>query len=600
MSPVVHVVSPVSRTAVLGEFTMAYNGMNPMSANSPYAARYAGSALYRNGSMGNGNTDFNVMFSNWGSGFIDSWSSPANAPGGSSHYVGLQGFHYNHVNNSQAYGFQMACAGEAVNRYFWRNAWPNLNGWVEMIHSGNIGSQSVNYATSAGTASSANSVAWGNVSSKPSNIMYYQSFTLDANTMDSNSTGFTYSVNAPYTGPIARFSTGGGYDLWLNAPYGGNGYGLAFRTRNGDAGSFNSWQYPAVYGVNANGGGALYATIYYDQDNTGYYLNPASTTNLNTLYVNDWYYINGGGGLYFSSYGRGIRSADAEGNSYGNATTYGSGRNGWSGWGIGTRHVFMSTTGDNVGVHDNSRGWIWYWNGSFTSFDFGYTQFAGSARAPIFYDSNDTGYYVDPNGTSYCNRVDVNTHYNYGWYRNFTNNTGLYSENTTMHWSSKDNGYWDVSSTNTVSSIRFFTGGHVSALRGYVYANTSNEIGFLNSAGSWSLRMDNSGNATASGDVTAFSDARVKTNINTIENALEKTLALRGVTYNRTDNEDIRTKVGVIAQEIIEVLPEVVNQDNDGIYSVSYGNITALLIEAIKEQQSQIEELKSIINGLTK
>jgi hypothetical protein len=58
--------------------------------------------------------------------------------------------------------------------------------------------------------------------------------------------------------------------------------------------------------------------------------------------------------------------------------------------------------------------------------------------------------------------------------------------------------------------------------------------------------------------------------------------------------------VGVIAQEIIEVLPEVVNQDNDGMYNVSYGNITALLIEAIKEQQLQIEELKSIINGLTK
>jgi hypothetical protein len=93
--------------------------------------------------MGYGTVDCNVMFSNWGSGFIDSWSSPANAPGGSTHYVGLQGFHYNHVNNSQAYGFQMLCAGEADNRFFWRSAWPNLRSWVEMIHSGNIGSQTV-------------------------------------------------------------------------------------------------------------------------------------------------------------------------------------------------------------------------------------------------------------------------------------------------------------------------------------------------------------------------------------------------------------------------------------------------------------------------
>jgi hypothetical protein len=122
--------------------------------------------------------------------------------------------------------------------------------------------------------------------------------------------------------------------------------------------------------------------------------------------------------------------------------------------------------------------------------------------------------------------------------------------------------------------------------------------GWSAAANRWQLDM--SGNMTVAGDVTAYSDARVKTNIQTIENALEKTLALRGVTYNRTDSEDTRTKVGVIAQEIIEVLPEVVNQDNDGMYNVSYGNITALLIEAIKEQQSQIEELKSIINGLTK
>ena len=70
--------------------------------------------------------------------------------------------------------------------------------------------------------------------------MYYQGFTLDANTMDPNSTGFTYSVNAPYTGPIARFSTGGGYDLWLNGQYSGSGNTLAFRTKNGDSGTLNS------------------------------------------------------------------------------------------------------------------------------------------------------------------------------------------------------------------------------------------------------------------------------------------------------------------------------------------------------------------------
>jgi hypothetical protein len=76
---------------------------------------------------------------------------------------------------------------------------------------------------------------------------------------------------------------------------------------------------------------------------------------------------------------------------------------------------------------------------------------------------------------------------------------------------------------------------------------------------------------------------------------------LRGVSYNRTDLEDKTKKIGFIAQEVKETVPEVVtyNEEADK-YGVSYGNVTALLVEAIKEQQTQIEELKSIINGLTK
>jgi predicted heme/steroid binding protein len=116
-----------------------------------------------------------------------------------------------------------------------------------------------------------------------------------------------------------------------------------------------------------------------------------------------------------------------------------------------------------------------------------------------------------------------------------------------------------------------------------------------------------SGSITAGGDVTAYSDARVKTNVHTIENALEKVLALRGVSYTRTDSEDKKTKIGVIAQETLPIVPEVVNQDNDGMYNVSYGNFGGLFIEAFKEQQQQIKaqaeqisELKSIIDGLTK
>ena len=150
------------------------------------------------------------------------------------------------------------------------------------------------------------------------------------------------------------------------------------------------------------------------------------------------------------------------------------------------------------------------------------------------------------------------------------------------------------------------TGAIMSFHRGGVYAiNMGLDSDNVFRIGGWSaspnrFQMDMSGNLTMAGDVTAYSDARVKENVKTIENALSKTLALRGVSYNRIDSEDNKTKIGVIAQEILPIVPEVVNQDNDGMYNVSYGNLAGLFIEAIKEQQTQIEELKTIINGLTK
>jgi hypothetical protein len=108
------------------------------------------------------------------------------------------------------------------------------------------------------------------------------------------------------------------------------------------------------------------------------------------------------------------------------------------------------------------------------------------------------------------------------------------------------------------------------------------------------------GAITAGGDITAFSDSRIKEDIQVIDNALEKVQGIRGVTFNRKDTSDkSKRHAGVIAQEVLEVLPEVVNKDKDtGLYNVAYGNIVALLIEGMKEQQSQIEELKKEIKEL--
>ena len=104
-------------------------------------------------------------------------------------------------------------------------------------------------------------------------------------------------------------------------------------------------------------------------------------------------------------------------------------------------------------------------------------------------------------------------------------------------------------------------------------------------------------NIWTSGNVTAYSDIRVKTNIEKIDNALDKVCQLSGYTFDRTDTTDVKRQTGVIAQELVKVLPEAViggpTEDNpDALYSVAYGNIVGLLIEAIKELKAEVEELK--------
>jgi hypothetical protein len=98
--------------------------------------------------------------------------------------------------------------------------------------------------------------------------------------------------------------------------------------------------------------------------------------------------------------------------------------------------------------------------------------------------------------------------------------------------------------------------------------------------------------------VRADSDRRIKDNIETIDNAIDKVKRLRGTYFTRKDLTDKTKKhIGLIAQEVLEVIPEVVGGSEETTYSVGYGEIVAVLIEAIKEQQEQIEEMRNLING---
>jgi hypothetical protein len=128
----------------------------------------------------------------------------------------------------------------------------------------------------------------------------------------------------------------------------------------------------------------------------------------------------------------------------------------------------------------------------------------------------------------------------------------------------------------------------------YLVANGC--VGINGSTTSSSYGMYVSGGIYSTGNITAYSDRRAKKEIVTIDGALGKTLALRGVYYKvieevvKDEAHHDKRQMGVIAQEVLEVVPEVVTYDKENDkYGVSYANMVGLLIEAIKEQQTVID-----------
>ena len=121
-----------------------------------------------------------------------------------------------------------------------------------------------------------------------------------------------------------------------------------------------------------------------------------------------------------------------------------------------------------------------------------------------------------------------------------------------------------------------------------------NDIG---DSSSNSLTVDSSGNVEINGDlsldgtITEASTMRIKTNIETLESPLDKITKLRGVSYNLKKNK--QPSIGMIAEEVEQIFPELVSKDEDGkAAAMSYGRMTAVLLEAIKELKQEVDELR--------
>ena len=166
------------------------------------------------------------------------------------------------------------------------------------------------------------------------------------------------------------------------------------------------------------------------------------------------------------------------------------------------------------------------------------------------------------------------------------------------------NGVVSGSSQITYTSISSIPGGIVSGssqvLGGTgIHSGSSGDYQF-NSIGVGTAASALAGEIRATNDITAFysSDIRLKENIQPIQNALEKVESISGNTYDwKAGYEEIHSHkgndVGVIAQEIEEILPQIVTNRDNGYKAVQYEKIVPLLIEAIKELSAKIKELEN-------
>jgi len=199
--------------------------------------------------------------------------------------------------------------------------------------------------------------------------------------------------------------------------------------------------------------------------------------------------------------------------------------------------------------------------------------------------------------------------------------TGLYSGTTNgAHWypnTATSYGTWRIDgSRGGYSGIYLHSGGAVvigmydSGGNGGDYHQASGKwshywhrgntcLGINNSTTSSSYSLYVTGAIYATNNITAYSDRRVKENIVQIDGALEKVNKLTGVYYNKIDDEKKNKEIGFIAQDVNEVVPELVTYAEDvDQYGVKYGNTTALLVEAVKELTQQVKDLKQEIDKM--
>ena len=392
---------------------------------------------------------------------------------------------------------------------------------------------------------------------------------------------------------------GNGYEAMVRYNGGsGSGWYAGKRTSGGinSTADFHFYAEAAgadVFGITAGGiaiaSGDMRAPIFYDSNDTGYYVDSNNRTSLNTLTVNggtNYFY----GITYFETnnggYSGDTNSAKLQAYSSSNNSAFMSFHKG------GHYAVNFGLDADNVmrigGWSAATNRWQLDMSGN--------NWVASSFRAPIFYDSNDTGYFLDPNSVSVLHTLINNA----GWLEVRSN----------------------VASSNPTTESGLFFGWNKSGGNGeanIIVDGGANTGQFLfqryNGGGSYTniFQADIYGLTANSGTVGVFSDIRLKTNITNASPKLNDLMKLNVVNYDFVGEYSVLGKqLGFIAQEVEQIFPSLVKEqdtrqyDDQGNYIKGYqdtkilkvGMEFAMLVKAMQEQQLIIESLKSRIETL--
>lgn len=359
--------------------------------------------------------------------------------------------------------------------------------------------------------------------------------------------------------------------------------------------------------------GAIYATIFYDANNTGYYVDPNNNSYVYSL--TGAAYVRSNGNIYTDAdYGYGhvgvytsvrYQGVFAMGDAYklpSNGTSTG------NLYGIAWSHPNTGGQAGNLASH----GMLILENGGFQgAWGGGSLRTPGNIYTPIMYDWNNSGYYCDPNGTSRLASINADYVSAGNAQSGSFNTAGGYTSGSFAGY-----GVYMYSSSNYAAGFAFHKGGYYAVNMALDSDNVIRIGGWSASANRWQLDM--SGNMYSAGNITAYSsDRRLKKNIVLIENPIDMVRRLRGVYFDWEDFvDDIgfspidRHDIGVIAQEVQAVIPMAVkpapfdtgvdgkSESGENYITVQMEKIVPLLIEVVKKQQDEIDDLKKLVYDL--